>query len=189
MNSWQDLRNVVAYDGNAGGDVVVGSITEGTTYQIIIEFNFTADTYDAILQTVNSSDPSIVIGTVGSALDVPFANASSAADANASTVLRLRAQNGGDAVAGAAILWDNVLIESTNTLSVDATAILVEDALAESFDTEAGFTYRLQSTPDLVSSNYADVGVYVEGNDQTQLLFDPEGPSTQKNYRVVSVPD
>ena len=99
--------DVRAHDGT-----IAGSITEGTPYQIVVEFNFTADTYDLILQTVNPANPAIVTGTVGSALGINFGNSSSAAQASAGTDLRLRAQNGGAGVAGARILWDNMLIES-----------------------------------------------------------------------------
>ena len=176
--------HVQAHDGT-----IVGSITEGTPYQFVVEFNFTADTYDVILQTVSSSDPTVVTGTIGTALGIAFGTSSSAAQANSSTVLRLRAQNGGSGVAGARMLWDNMLIESLPAPAiVESTDIVVEDTPAVSFDSLTDITYRLQSTPDLVSSNFTDVGAYVEGNGQTRLLFDPDGPSTQKNYRVVSVP-
>ena len=78
----------------------------------MVEFNFTADTYDVTLQTVNPSNPSLVTGTIGTAPGIAFGTSSSAAQANSSTVLRLRAQNGGSGVAGARMLWDNMLIES-----------------------------------------------------------------------------
>ena len=111
INSWNGLANVVA-SSSGPGDIVLGSITEGTPYQVVVEFNFTADTYDAHLQTVNPANPAIVTGTVGSALGNNFANSSSAADANSLTRLLVRAQHGGDAVAGAQVLFDNMLLES-----------------------------------------------------------------------------
>jgi hypothetical protein len=182
VNSHVSLGNIVA------SGTIMGLIEEGVAYQLVVEFNFTADTYDAFVQRVSPSDPSVILGTVGSALGVPFVNSSSAADANTTTMLLLRAQNSGSSP-GAAMLFDNVLIESTNTLSVDATDIAVADTPALSFGTEAGFNYHLQATPDLVSSNYSDVGTYVEGDGQTQVLFDPDGASTSRNYQVVSAPD
>ena len=185
VNAWNGLLNVEAHDGT-----IAGSIAEGTTYQIVVEFNFTADTYDVTLQSVSPSDPEIVTGTIGTAPGIAFGNSSSAAQANSSTMLLLRAQNGGGSVAGARMLWDNILIESLPGPNiVDSTDINVEDTPAVSFDSVAGITYRLQSTPDLVSSNFADVGAFVEGNGLTRLMFDPAGPSTKKNYRVVSVPN
>jgi len=177
-------QNVDAHDGT-----IVGPITAGTPYQIVVVLNFTADTYDVILQTVSPSNPEVVTGTIGTAPGIAFGNASSAADAAARMDLRLRAQNGGGAVAGASVLWDNILIESLPGPDiVDSTDINVEDTPAVSFDSVAGITYRLQSTPDLVSSNYTDVGAFLEGNGLTQLLFDPDGPTTSKNYRVATVP-
>jgi len=107
VNSWNGLLNVDAHDGT-----VVGSITAGTPYQIVVEFNFTANTYDVILQTVNPANPSFVTGTVGTAPGINFGNPSSAAQAALRMDLRLRAQNGGAGVAGARMLWDNMLIES-----------------------------------------------------------------------------
>ena len=189
INSWNGLANVVASSAGVG-DMELGSITTGETYQVVVEFDFSADTYDAILQTVDPADPSIVTGTVGSALTNNFANPSSAADANSLTRLLVRAQHGGASVAGAAALFDNMLIESlASSAVVPSTGINVADTPAVSFDSAGGVTYRLQSTPDLVSSNFTDVGAFVEGNGQTRLLFDPDGPSAGKNYRVVADPD
>ena len=54
-----------------------------------------------------------------------------------------------------------------------------------SFDSLSNATYRLQSTPDLVSSNFSDTGAFTIGNGASMTLFDPTGPSTSKNYRVV----
>jgi len=174
---------VEAHDGT-----VVGPITEGTTYQIIVEFNFSADTYDVTLQTVSPSDPSIVTGTIGTAPGIGFGNSSSAAQAASKTDLRLRAQNGGPAVAGASILWDNMLILSTNTLIVETTDVLVEDAAGVSFESLAGGVYRLQVNTNLEDNVWTETGAFVEGNGQARLLFDPDGPSTLKNYRVLALP-
>ena len=174
---------VEAHDGT-----VVGAITEGTTYQIIVEFNFTADTYDVTLQTVSPSDPSVVLGTVGTAPGIGFGNPSSAAQADASTVLRLRAQNGGAGVAGAAILWDNILVPSTNTLIVQSTDVMVEDAAGIRFQSQAGGIYRLEVNTNLPDNAWSRTGGAVEGTGQTRMLFDPSGPSGQKNYRVVALP-
>jgi hypothetical protein len=190
INSWSGLLNV-----DASG-TIVGSITTGTIYQVVVEFNFTADSYDAILQTVDPADLSVVTGVIGSAFGVPFANSSTAADANTLTWLLVRAQNSGPST-GATAHFDNMLIESLAAPGPDpepalgvvpTTAMVVEDTPAVSFDSTVGITYYLQSTPDLVSSNFTDVGAYVDGNDSTLLLFDPDGLSTSRNYRVTTAP-
>jgi hypothetical protein len=180
-------EHVVAFSFGVG-DVVIGSITSGTVYQVVVEFNFTADTYDAFLQTVDPADPTIVTGTVGSALGNNFANSSSAADANSLTWLLVRAQNGGGPATGSTVLFDNMLGESTPGSQVVPSTNTVVNAPSVSFDSVGGVTYHLQSTSDLVSSGFADVGAFVEGNGQTRQLFD-SGGSPADNYRVVGVLD
>ena len=68
---------------------------------------------------------------------------------------------------------------------VTSTNVTVNDTLGVSFSSEVGRTYVLQSTPDLVSSNFSDTGAIAIGNGGGMTLFDPTGPSTSKNYRVV----
>jgi len=63
---------------------------------------------------------------------------------------------------------------------------VIEDTLGATFDSVPNATYRLQSTPDLVSSNFTDTGAIVIGNGDAMTLFDPTGPATSKNYRVVA---
>jgi sialidase-1 len=63
--------------------------------------------------------------------------------------------------------------------------VVIEDTLGAMFDSVSNTTYRLQSTPDLVSSNYTDTGAIAIGNGASIIMFDPSGPSTSKNYRVV----
>jgi len=186
INSWSNLSDVVS--SSAGpGDVSIGSITTGTIYQVVVEFNFTADTYDAFLQSVDQADPTIVTGTIGSTLGNNFGNSSTAADANSLTWLLVRAQNSGPSN-GAQVLFDNMLGESTPDSQVVPSTNTVVNAPSVSFDSVGGVTYRLQSTSDLVSSGFADVGAFVEGNGQTRQLFD-SGGSPADNYRVVGAPD
>ena len=64
---------------------------------------------------------------------------------------------------------------------------VIEDTLGVTFTNSVpDATYRLQSTPDLVSSNYTDTGAIAIGNGGTITMFDPAGTSTSKNYRVVA---
>ena len=63
--------------------------------------------------------------------------------------------------------------------------VVIEDTLGATFDSVSNATYRLQSTPDLVSSNFTDTGAIAIGNGAAIIMFDPTGPSTSKNYRVV----
>ena len=64
--------------------------------------------------------------------------------------------------------------------------VVIEDTLGATFDSVSNATYRLQSTPDLVSSNFTDTGAIAIGNGAAIIMFDPTGPSTSKNYRVVA---
>ena len=64
--------------------------------------------------------------------------------------------------------------------------VVIEDTLGATFDSVSNATYRLQSTPDLVSSNFTDTGAIAIGNGAAIIMFDPSGPSTSKNYRVVA---
>ena len=68
----------------------------------------------------------------------------------------------------------------------DVTLAVIEDTLGATFDSVPNATYRLQSTPDLVSLNFTDTGAIVIGNGAAITMFDPTGPSTSKNYRVVA---
>ena len=67
---------------------------------------------------------------------------------------------------------------------IASTNVVVDDVLGTSFSSVLNATYRLQSTPDLVSSNFSDTGAIAIGNGGDMTLFDPTGPSTSKNYRV-----
>jgi hypothetical protein len=64
------------------------------------------------------------------------------------------------------------------------TQVEMDGTLGTIFNTESNETYRLQATPDLVSSNYTDTGAIAIGDGATMTLFDPAGPSASKNYRV-----
>jgi hypothetical protein len=65
--------------------------------------------------------------------------------------------------------------------------VVIEDTLGATFTNSVlNATYRLQSAPDLVSSNFTDTGAIAIGNGGAITLFDPAGPSTSKNYRVVA---
>jgi hypothetical protein len=74
----------------------------------------------------------------------------------------------------------NVAASAANLFSV-----AVDDVLGTTFNSVLHAAYRLQSTPDLVSSNFSDTGGIAIGNGGVMTLFDPTGPSTSKNYRVL----
>jgi hypothetical protein len=67
---------------------------------------------------------------------------------------------------------------------VTSANVVVDDVLGTSFSSVSNETYRLQSTPDLLSSNFSDTGAIAIGNGGDMTLFDPTGPSASKNYRV-----
>lgn len=69
-----------------------------------------------------------------------------------------------------------VIIASTN--------VAVDDVLGTSFSSVSGATHRLQSTPDLMSTNFSDTGAIATGNGGNMTLYDPTGPSASKSYRV-----
>ena len=81
--------------------------------------------------------------------------------------------------------WDLV---NPKAVGIDATRVIVgavpvddfgvidftvEEILGVSFNSEEGVTYQLQSTPDVVSTNYSDTGAIAEGNAGTLILYDP----------------
>ena len=68
---------------------------------------------------------------------------------------------------------------------VSSSNIVVEATAGIGFLSEAGVEHRLQSTPDLVSSNFTDTGAITIGDGGPQILFDPTGTVTTKKYRVV----
>ena len=91
-----------------------------------------------------------------------------------------------DPLFGTTPQWHSANFELTGTTDpvAPSVAVQVEDALAVEFVSDAGFTYELESTPDLVSSNFTGTGAFVIGNGTNMFLFDPTGTSTAKNYRV-----
>ncbi len=82
--------------------------------------------------------------------------------------------------------FDNFLLLTPMEIAISN--VVVADTAGISFDTVAGLslTYHLESTPDLVSTNYSDTGASVTGSGGPMTLFDPTGTSTSKNYRVVA---
>ena len=68
---------------------------------------------------------------------------------------------------------------------ITSTNVTVADTLGVSFNSVLNETFVLQSTPDLVSSNFSDTGAFAVGIGGGMTLFDPTGPSTSKNYRVL----
>jgi len=94
------------------------------------------------------------------------------------------------AVFGAALSATQIsnLYVAATVLSVpetlDLNDVAVDDVLGTSFNSVSGATHRLQSTPDLVSTNYSDTGAIAVGTGAEMTLFDPTGSSTSKNYRV-----
>ena len=69
-------------------------------------------------------------------------------------------------------------------VTVASTNVVVADTRGVSFQSESDKTYRLQSTPDLVSTNFSDTGAIAIGDGGGMTLFDPAGTSASKNYRV-----
>ena len=71
------------------------------------------------------------------------------------------------------------------TVVAGSTNVVVTDVLGTSFQSESNKLYRLQSTPDLVSTNFTETGAIVVGDGDGMTLFDPAGPSATRNYRVI----
>ena len=80
---------------------------------------------------------------------------------------------------------DHEILTGPEVIVPNISNVVVEATAGIGFTSEADFTYRLQSTPDLVSSNFTDTGAFVIGSGGDMILFDPTGTSTSKNYRVV----
>jgi hypothetical protein len=86
---------------------------------------------------------------------------------------------------GAEVYVDNVAAgEPPGDILVPSTNVVVDDTLGLTFHSESNETYRLQSTPDLMSSNFTDTGAIAIGDGDSMILFDPAGPPISKNYRV-----
>jgi hypothetical protein len=85
---------------------------------------------------------------------------------------------------GAAGFLDDIVVIDPGPVVAPSTNIVVEDTAGISFNSDTGIVYKLQCTPDLVSSNYGDTGAFVLGDGSGMTLFDPSGTSTTKNYRV-----
>ena len=99
-------------------------------------------------------------------------------------LIDIESRNGNVAGGGAFVGMSAVQFLGFNAVIVESMSV-VTDAAGVSFDSISNATHRLQSTPDLVSSNFSDTGAFTIGNGASMTLFDPTGPSTSKNYRVV----
>jgi hypothetical protein len=73
-------------------------------------------------------------------------------------------------------------------VTVSSTNVVVADTAGVTYSSVVDRVYRLQSTPDLVSSNFSDTGAFAVGDGGGMTLFDPAGTSTSKNYRVQEQP-
>jgi hypothetical protein len=73
-------------------------------------------------------------------------------------------------------------------VTVPSTNVVVADTAGVTFSSVVARVYRLQSTPNLVSSNFSDTGAFTIGDGGGMSLFDPAGTSTTKNYRVQEQP-
>jgi hypothetical protein len=77
----------------------------------------------------------------------------------------------------------------TFTPSVESSTIVFDDAFGTEFISEAGVTYVLESTTNLVTSNgWSSTGAFAAGNGTNMFLFDSSGFSTAKLYRVSIAP-
>jgi hypothetical protein len=86
---------------------------------------------------------------------------------------------------GAEVYVDDVIAGvPPGIVVVPSTNVVVDDTMGMTFNSESNETYRLQSTPDLMSSNFTDTGAIAIGNGDEMTLFDPGGASASKNYRV-----
>jgi hypothetical protein len=85
---------------------------------------------------------------------------------------------------GFEIYIDNLTINDEVPVTVPSTNVVVADTAGVSFQSKSNRTYRLQSTPDLVSTNFSDTGATAISDGGGMTLFDPAGTSTSKNYRV-----
>ena len=81
---------------------------------------------------------------------------------------------------------DNFSLLITGPTVIASTNMVVADTAGISFNSVSGVVYRLEATPDLVSSNFNATGAFVTGLGGPMALFDPTGTSTSKNYRVVA---
>ena len=76
------------------------------------------------------------------------------------------------------------IINDEIPITVASTNVVVANTAGVSFQSVSNKTYRLQSTPDLVSTNFSDTGAIAIGDGGGMTLFDPAGTSASKNYRV-----
>ena len=74
--------------------------------------------------------------------------------------------------------------------TIEFTRVDVVDTVLLGFPTLSGSLYRVEATPDLVSSNYTDLGLSLTGDGGTNYLFDPgtaSGASTNRSYRILKM--
>jgi hypothetical protein len=101
--------------------------------------------------------------------------------------------------------WDSISdLVAPKTVAIDATRVTI-GSIAESgpeitdfgvaygtatvsFVSIDGTTNRLESTPDLVNSNFSDTGASVLGDGTGKVLTDPAGSPNSKSYRVTADP-
>ena len=86
------------------------------------------------------------------------------------------------------------------TFDVGPTFLMLKRALDEAFEDAGAVTddlldmkiiepmYRLQFADLSDTNNWMNAGAFITGDGGEQLLFDPQGHSTQKMYRIIENP-
>ena len=96
-------------------------------------------------------------------------------------------------IAGTYVQPDVSMIELHATLTstipgpdpVDFARIDANDDIGLSFTGAVDELYLLQSTTNLVSTDWFDTDLFIRGTGGESFVYDPAGISTQKNYRIV----
>jgi hypothetical protein len=184
----ETLTRLTATDALIDGDTAEYAVDEGTGYVQRAIFNpgewyhireiaygpgsadGPAQTFD--VRITRESDGAVFLDTTG------FAWKTSQPDVQATKF-------GSIGRSGFQIYIDNLTINDVIPVTpITLTNVVVTDTRGVSFQSVSNKTYRLQSTPDLVSSNFSDTGAIAIGDGGGMTLFDPGGTSTSKNYRV-----
>ena len=166
----------------------------GRWFDVTVSWN--ESTFDVVVNDIGPHVPSFYSSNAGPTDNIVSVLGTAHAGSLNIDQLRLSAKsgNGGSNEADPTAI-DNIALTVVSVPGGGGPPI-VDDAIASSnivveatagigFQSEVGVEFRLQSTPDLVSSNYTDTGVYVIGNGGGMVLFDPTGTSSAKNYRVM----
>lgn len=158
-------------------DSILWRFTNGANF--VINFDARSDTFDVVATDTGGNGPITLAET---AFDNPV-------DRIARIELSCFLANGAEANVGSEVSFESISLTGTQFVhEVASASATAAGAVTMEFLSQAGVEYGLESTTELVTSSFESTGAYTIGSGTNQFLYDPDGSSANKAYRIVVNP-